>query len=129
MASHGQPRPLAPVDVTAAVTELVSTDPELRQRVRGLALKALKWAEFDMDHGDPQARAGVIRHLLPAMVRVAAAADDKEKLQSTEAELRQLRADMSTFVLGADHVSSTALEDRPPDPPKPKVAAVPPPRR
>lgn len=104
--------------IAAAMAEVVEDSPELKNRVRALAEKALKWAEFDIDKGDPAARNNVIRALLPAMVKGAVASDDGERVKELEEQVAEMRAEMRSFFGSArtDQATPqpTVPEDEPP---------------
>lgn len=107
--------------IAGAMAEVIATDPELKSRIARLAKRALREAEWQLDHGDPAARNVVIRTLLPAMVKESVASDDERRMAELQAQIEEMRAQMRSgfgalrgVVLAPETV---AAADEPPTPP------------
>lgn len=106
--------------IAGAMAEVIATDPDLKSRISKLARRALREAEWVLDHGDPAAKNTVIRTLLPAMVKESVASDDEQRLKELESLVSDMRTQMMSgfgalrgVVLTSEEVA--AAEDQPRD--------------
>lgn len=79
----------------AAITTVASTDPQINTRVQRLIHVSLSYAERVMASGDPNAKLGVLKSLIPALVKTLDKGEDRDEV------IEQLRAEMSemyTFI-------------------------------
>jgi hypothetical protein len=105
-------------DVAAFTAAVVAQDDELRVRVRRLANMTLDAYEHMMLHGTPQVKTGLMRSMIPALVKELREEKEDDSIVAlrtqVEAMNRQMRADVGRNAIGRKPQADVA-EDGPPE--------------
>lgn len=102
------------VGVAEAIGQTAATDPEIKARVKDLAMMVLDEVEEALETGAPMTKSQLVRSFLPYLIRSMQDKKESEELAELRADMERLRNEIreATYPEG-EIIRVTVGEDRP----------------